>query len=116
MDRSHAYPSLLDTTSDDADIAHPIGTPRDLDDALLAALAAMAVRSQRRQADLVVAVRRAGLTARPEVLHAALARLHADGSVDGVLQLADGGVLVSVTLRGIDRLSHTARRHVVAGT
>jgi hypothetical protein len=88
---------------------------RDFDDALLAALAGMAVRSHRRQADLDVAVRRAGLIAGPDRLRVALRRLLEDGCVERVVPLADGGVLVSVTGRGIERISHTARRYVVAG-
>jgi hypothetical protein len=92
-----------------------MGSYRDFDDALLAALAQMAVRSHRRQADLDVAVRRAGLLVGPDRLRAALQRLQDDGCVERVVPLADGGVLVSVTGRGIERLSHTSRRHVVLG-
>jgi hypothetical protein len=87
---------------------------RDLDDALLAALAEMAVRSHRRQADVFIAVRRAGLTAGVEHLNEALLRLRRDGCVDQVVVLADGGILLSVTGRAIERLSHTAYQYVVA--
>ena len=86
---------------------------RDLEDALLAALASMAVRSHRRQADLAVATRRASLIAEPSSLRIALLRLHQDGCIDSIVPLADGGVLLSVTSRGIDRLGSTSRRHAV---
>lgn len=86
---------------------------RDFDDALLAALAGMAVKSPRRQADLFVAARRFGLTAAQDHLRVALTHLQADGCVDRVVPLEDGGVLVSITNRGIERLSHSAMRHMV---
>jgi hypothetical protein len=88
-------------------------TQRDFDDALLAALAGMAARSHRRQADLFVAVRRSGLTATPDLVRAALRHLQDDGCVDRVVPLADGGVLLSVTSRGVERLSHSSLRHMV---
>lgn len=87
---------------------------RAFEDALLAALATMAVRSHRRQADLGIAVRRAALMAGPERIHRALLNLEHDGCVDQVVPLTDGGVLVSVTGRGIERLSHTNRSHALA--
>lgn len=87
---------------------------QDLLDAMLAALTQMAVLSPRRQADVAVAMRRAGLSAPHEVVHAALDRLRRDGSVERPLYLLDGGILVSVTARGIERLANTAHRHVVA--
>lgn len=86
-----------------------------MEDALLAALAGMAVRSHRRQADLDMAIRRAGLILSAERLQYALRQLEDDGCVDRVVQLADGGVLLSVTGHGIERISQTSRRHMVMG-
>ncbi len=86
---------------------------QDFLDALLAALTQMAVLSPRRQADLVVAMRRAGLAASVELARVALERLRREGSVEPPLHLSDGGILVSVTTRGIERLASTAHRHVV---
>jgi hypothetical protein len=83
-------------------------------DALLAALTQMAALSPRRQADVAVAMRRAGLATSPDVVRAALDRLRRDGCVEPPLQLMDGGILVSVTARGIERLATTTHRHVVA--
>ena len=85
------------------------GSFTDVEDALLTALANMAVHSHRRQADLDVAVLRAGLIAGPDRLRIALRRLQDDGCVERVVPLADGGVLVSVTGRGIERLSQGPR-------
>jgi hypothetical protein len=86
---------------------------QDFLDALLAALTQMAVLSPRRQADVAVAMRRAGLCASLETVQGALDRLRRDGSVERPLHLSDGGILVSVTMRGIERLANTAHRHVV---
>lgn len=107
--------SLLGLSNETLEAFQASAVERDFEDALLAALASMAVRSHRRQADLIVATRRAALFAGPERLQIALSRLVADGSVEAVVPLADGGVLVSVTSRGIDRLNNTSRRHVVGG-
>lgn len=105
--------SLIGLSNETLDTFPASAVERDFEDALLAALASMAVRSHRRQADLVVATRRASLVAGPERLQIALSRLVADGSVEAVVPLADGGVLVSVTSRGIERLNQTSRRYVV---
>jgi len=45
---------------------------------------------------------------------AALDHLRREGCIENPLQLSDGGILVSVTARGIERLAATAHRHVVA--
>lgn len=90
----------------------PQPVARDFCDAVLAALTEMAVLSLRRQADVGVAVRRAGLKAPPEAIAGAVAQLREEGCVEGVLHLSDGGILLSVTMRGIEYLSHTAFRHV----
>jgi len=86
---------------------------RDFLDALLAALTEMAVLSPRRQADVAVAIRRAGLSATQEVLAAALAQLRDEGCIEAPLVLSDGGILISVTMRGIETLASTAHSHVV---
>lgn len=91
------------------------GSARDFLDALLAALARMAALSPRRQADVAVAMRRVGLAAPPEAVHAAIDQLRRDGCIEPPLHLADGGILVPVTARGIERLAGTRHRHVVAG-
>jgi len=107
-----------DVESDDTVVqaAAVVGKPlpaRDFLDALLAALTQMAILSPRRQADVVVAMRRAGLAASHELVRAALDRLHREGSVERELLLSDGGILVAVTARGIEHLSNTTHRHVV---
>ena len=71
---------------------------------VLAALANMALRSKRRQADLDAAMRHAGIEAGPAWRAAALERLRVQGLVDKVVELSDGGVLLSVTALGLDRL------------
>ena len=89
-------------------------TGQDRANALLAALTEMATLSLRRQADVAVAVRRAGLAFVPETTAAALALLSRDGCIGPPLYLSDGGILVSVTVRGIEHLATTAHRHVAA--
>lgn len=83
--------------------------------ALLAAVTQMAALSPRRQADVAVAMRRTGLSAGPGGVGAALEQLQRDGCIERPLVLSDGGILVSVTMRGIERLAATSHRHVVAG-
>ena len=71
---------------------------------VLAALADMALRSKRRQADLDAALRHVGMEAGRSWRLAALERLRGHGFVDRVVELSDGGVLLSVTALGLDRL------------
>lgn len=71
---------------------------------LLRALVAMAVRSQRRQADLIAALRGAGLEAEPVRVRTALGLLRKQGCIENLVPLSDGGVLLSVTAAAIDRL------------
>ena len=89
-------------------------TGQDRADALLAALIEMAALSLRRQADVTVAARRAGLAFTRVALGAALERLGRDGCIGPPLYLSDGGILVSVTVRGIEHLATTAHRHIAA--
>ncbi len=72
---------------------------------VLAALAAMALRSRRRQADLDAALWRSGIAGHGAALRQAVHVLQARGLVDGVIVLADGGVLLSVTSRGFAALA-----------
>ncbi len=82
----------------------------DLDDAdfavvLLQALTRMAVRSKRRQADLVAALRGAQIVAEPARVRSALKILRAQGAIEGLVPLSDGGLLLSVTQKGSGRAS-----------
>lgn len=74
-------------------------SPPDFDHALFSALAMMATRSPRFQADVHAAMRHAGL---PDVgsthLAAALQRLEEAGRVSNLIQLRDGGLLVTVAV------------------
>ena len=92
----------------------PALTGRDRTDALLAALTEMAALSLRRQADVAVAVRRAGLSLSREAVAAALEQLGRDGCIGPPLYLSDVGILVAVTVRGIEHLATTAHRHIAA--
>jgi hypothetical protein len=76
---------------------------------VLAAVAGMALRSKRRQADLDAALRCAGVTADRDRRLAALERLREQGCVDDVVALSDGGVLLSVTALGLDRMGGAGR-------
>jgi hypothetical protein len=75
------------------------GIPR----AVLRALATMARISKRQQAELDVALRRAGLILGHETQMAAVRHLTEVASVSDVIVLDDGGVLLSVTLAGMER-------------
>jgi hypothetical protein len=76
---------------------------------VLVAVTDMALRSKRRQADLDAALMCAGVTAGRHLRLAALERLREQGSVDKVVELSDGGVLLSVTALGLDRLGSASR-------
>jgi hypothetical protein len=76
----------------------------ELVDEVLAAVVDMALRSKRRQADFDAALRRAGVKAERSVRLAALEQLRGHGCVDNVVELSDGGVLLSVTALGLERL------------
>lgn len=106
------YPDLRSRDSAGRTVQTP-ALDTDFVDALLAALTEMAVRSPRRQADLAVALRRAGIEGDAAMLVGALAQLEEDGCIEHLVPLTDGGLLVSVTAHGIERLSQTARRHVL---
>lgn len=64
---------------------------------MLRALIDMAGRSQRREADLLAALRGASLQADPPRVRAALGLLQAQGCVENLVPLSDGGVLLTVT-------------------
>lgn len=76
---------------------------------VLAAVADMALRSKRRQADLDAALWGAGVTTGRDRRLAALSQLREQGCVDKVVELSDGGVLLSVTAHGLDRLGNNRR-------
>ncbi len=61
---------------------------------MLRALIDMAARSQRRQADLLAALRGADLPADPQQVRAALRLLQNQGCVSDLVPLSDGGLLV----------------------
>ncbi len=71
--------------------------------AVLRAVAAMARISKRQQAELGVALQRAGLRLDPGHQAAALRHLCDTASVEDVIQLTDGGILLSVTSAGMER-------------
>jgi hypothetical protein len=78
--------------------------PEPLVMSVLAAVVEMALRSKRRQADLEAALRHAGIAAgRAQVLEA-LDHLCMEGWADGIVELHDGGVLLSVTALGLEVL------------
>ena len=68
------------------------------DDALFAALRDMAARSPRFQADVQAAMRARQLSAPPTRVAASLQRLEHAGRVSNQIELADGGVLVTVSV------------------
>lgn len=63
---------------------------------LLDALRAMADRSKRRQADVLAALRGAGITAESRQVRAALRVLQAQGDIENLVPLSDGGLLLTV--------------------
>jgi hypothetical protein len=71
---------------------------------LLHALTSMAQRSKRRQADLTASLRGAALTADPGRVRLALQLLERQGSIENLVPLTDGGLLLSVTQRPNDRV------------
>lgn len=87
----------------EADGCEPVLT-EELVDEVLAAVVDMALRSKRRQADFDAALQRAGVKAERAVRLAALEQLRGHGCVDNVVELSDGGVLLSVTALGLERL------------
>lgn len=72
---------------------------------LLRALVRMAQRSKRRQADLTAALRGAGMQqADPAQVRTALRLLQAQGCIDNLVPLSDGGLLLSVTTLAFESL------------
>ena len=84
-------------------------------DQLLSALATMAMRSKRRQADLCAALCRAKLDTDPKRVTEALRQLERSGCIEHLVPLYDGGVLMSVTTRGIEKLSSGPRWNMLDG-
>jgi hypothetical protein len=77
---------------------------------LLSALADMASRSTRVQADLGAAMRQAKLLLGADQIVAALAELEIGGYVAQIVPLGDGGTLVSVTASGAELVRAARRR------
>jgi hypothetical protein len=75
----------------------------ELCETLLAALVVLASKSKRRQADLSAALRRMNLPVTADQVMAALGKLRDEGCVLDWMPLYDGGMLVSVTNRGMDQ-------------
>lgn len=78
--------------------------------ALLTALADMASRSTRVQADLGAAMGQAKLLLGADQAVTALAELEGGGYVEQIVPLGDGGVLVSVTPSGTELVRAARRR------
>lgn len=88
--------------------AAPVRRLTELDEAdfavvLLQALTTMALRSKRRQADLMAALRGADIVADPARVRGALRVLRAQGAIENLVPLSDGGLLLSVTQRAVER-------------
>ena len=66
----------------------------------LSALLAMAILSLRRQADLDIALKRAGLILSPEHRTELLERLALHSTISGIVRLEDGGILISFSSLG----------------
>jgi len=99
-----------------ADVASPPAEDsKSFTDRLLKALATMAVRSKRRQADLSAALARANLDTDPHGVTEALRQLEKSGCIEHLVPLYDGGVLMSVTSRGVESLSAAPRWTMLDG-
>ena len=109
MDMTTLLPSRSDHVSGLETDAASSTTVIRFTDQLLGALAGMAVRSKRRQADLSAAMARAGLMADQADMEDALAELQSNGMIENIVPLYDGGILVSVTSRGIERRGKAVR-------
>ena len=70
---------------------------------LLRALTIMAARSKRRQADLTAALRGADIAVEPGRVRSALKLLQAQGAIENLVPLSDGGLLLSVTQQAVQR-------------
>jgi hypothetical protein len=105
LNDEHDAALALDHTADDLQEPDSEASDEQFAITLLVALAAMAVRSKRRQADLAAALRRSGITSDAQHLSAALRHLEGIGCIEHLVPLYDGGVLMSVTSRGIEQLN-----------
>ena len=77
---------------------------------ILSALASMAMRSQRHEAELSLALRMNRLTLPPDQIESAIRYLLAERCIARVVPLNDGGLLVVVTDTGFGRVKMPARR------
>lgn len=73
--------------------------------AMLRAMAIMARNSRRQEADVDSSLFAAGLSLPPGQRDEALSRLRDAGSIERIIPLSDGGVLVAVTVAGMGRAS-----------
>lgn len=71
-------------------------SPRALADAVLRAVVAMAKESRRREAEATLAARRAGIAANADEIRHAVDLLLAAGRLCNPVELADGGIIVSL--------------------
>lgn len=87
---------------------------------LLTALADMAGRSTRVQADLDAAIRQGNLALSDDQVSIALVALQSHGYVEQIVPLGDGGTLVSITPAGTELVRATRRRaafdQIITGT
>ena len=102
MYQNATYTAPLREASAMADAGFPTDAP--FTAALLQALIDMAARSTRSQADLTAALRGAGLAEDAPRVRAALRLFQAEGLVETLVPLSDGGLLLTVTRRAADRL------------
>lgn len=77
---------------------------------LLRALSDMAARSKRRQADVIAAMRGAGLSMDPPRVRGALRLLQRFGCIENLVPLADGGLLLYVLPTALEKLAPTPDR------
>lgn len=100
------HDELLDADgADSMDILSHEVAAQELQTRLLSALSAMAMRSKRRQADLNAAMQRAGIAAARDLITTALRALEDAGCIEHMVPLYDGGMIISVTSRGIEHLT-----------
>jgi hypothetical protein len=84
-------------------------SPRALADAVLRAIIAMATESRRREAEAMLAARRAGITASPAEIRHAVDLLLAARRLSHPVELADGGIIVSLPDPGARRTRRSPR-------
>ncbi len=114
MDYATIAPMPADFDTDDQ-IAGSVDHLEEFPQRLLRALATMAVRSKRRQADLAAALCRGRLEQEAGAVGKALHELESAGFIEQIVSLYDGGVLLAVTSRGIEQLNTMPRWAMLDG-